>query len=55
MSRIAIVGSGIAGLTAAWYLHQQHEITLFEANDYVGGHTATVDVDHGGNRYAIDT
>lgn len=55
MSRIAIVGSGISGLTAAWYLHREHDITLFEANDYVGGHTATVDLSYGGQRYAIDT
>lgn len=55
MSRIAIVGSGVAGLTAAWHLHRQHDIVLFEANDYVGGHTATVDVEYEGHRYAIDT
>jgi predicted NAD/FAD-binding protein len=55
MARIAIVGSGIAGLTSAWHLHSHHDITLFEANDYVGGHTATVDVEHGGEHYAIDT
>lgn len=55
MARIAIVGSGIAGLTAAWHLHRQHDITLFEANDYIGGHSATVDVDWQGARYAVDT
>ncbi len=55
MARIAIVGSGIAGLTTAWHLHREHDITLFEANDYVGGHTATVDVDYGEKTYAIDT
>ena len=53
--RIAIIGSGIAGLTAAHRLHREHEITLFEANDYVGGHTATVDVESGGKTWAIDT
>ncbi len=53
--RIAIIGSGIAGLTAAWRLCNRHEVTIFEANDYVGGHTATVDVEWQGRQYAIDT
>jgi predicted NAD/FAD-binding protein len=53
--KIAIIGSGIAGLTAAWRLHRDHDITLFEANDYFGGHTATVDVEYHGRHYAIDT
>ena len=53
--RIAIIGSGIAGLTAAWRLAPRHEVTLFEANDQVGGHTATVDVEWQGQNYAIDT
>lgn len=53
--RIAIIGSGIAGLTAAWRLDAAHELTIYEANDYPGGHTATVDVDWHGQRYAIDT
>jgi len=55
VSRIAIIGTGIAGLTAAWHLRDRHELVLFEANDYVGGHTATKDVEQGGRRYAIDT
>ena len=42
--RIAIVGSGISGLSAAHHLHGHAEITLFEAGDYFGGHTHTVDV-----------
>lgn len=53
--KIAIIGSGISGLTAAWLLHQSHEITVFEANDYVGGHTHTIDVDVDGEQLAIDT
>ncbi|HVY22695.1 MAG TPA: FAD-dependent oxidoreductase [Steroidobacteraceae bacterium] len=54
--RVAIIGSGISGLTAAYRLHQQgHDITVYEANDYVGGHTATIDVEYCGHRYAIDT
>lgn len=55
MSKIAIVGSGISGLTSAWLLSQQHDITLFEANDYLGGHTATVNVDVAGKTLAVDT
>ena len=55
MSRIAIIGTGIAGMTAAWHLHRHHDLTLFEANDYVGGHTATVDVERDGRHYAVDT
>ncbi|MCQ1060235.1 NAD(P)/FAD-dependent oxidoreductase [Photobacterium sp. DNB23_23_1] len=53
--KIAIVGSGISGLTCAHYLDKQHNITVFEANDYIGGHTATVDVDVASGQYAIDT
>ncbi|MGR5062840.1 NAD(P)/FAD-dependent oxidoreductase [Photobacterium sp. DNB22_13_2] len=53
--KIAIIGSGISGLTCAHYLDKKHDITVFEANDYIGGHTATVDVDVASGRYAIDT
>jgi len=53
--RIAIVGSGIAGLTAAYKLHPRHEITVFEAGDHIGGHTHTHDIELGGRRWAIDT
>lgn len=53
--KIAIIGTGISGLTCAHYLHKHHDITLFEANDYVGGHTATVDVTIANQNYAIDT
>jgi predicted NAD/FAD-binding protein len=53
--KIAIIGSGISGLTCAWKLAPEHQVTLFEANDYPGGHTATVDVTLEGRSYAIDT
>jgi predicted NAD/FAD-binding protein len=53
--RIAVIGSGIAGLTAAYSLHRRHDVTVFEAADYVGGHTRTVDVEVDGRSYAIDT
>lgn len=55
MKKIAVVGSGIAGLTSAYYLSRQHEVTVFEVNDYIGGHTHTVDVEWQGEKSAIDT
>ncbi len=53
--KIAIIGAGISGLTAAYRLGLAHDITLFEANDYLGGHTNTVEVELGGERQVIDT
>lgn len=53
--KIAVIGSGIAGLTSAYYLSEGHEVSVFEGNKRVGGHTATVDVQLGTRRYAIDT
>jgi uncharacterized protein len=53
--KIAIIGSGISGLVSAYLLHGEHEVTVFEANDYIGGHTHTVDVEREGKRYAVDT
>lgn len=53
--KIAIIGSGISGLTCGYYLCKEHDITLYEANDYIGGHTATVDVEVDGQSYAVDT
>jgi predicted NAD/FAD-binding protein len=52
---IAIIGGGISGLTAAYYLAPRHQVTLYEAAPSIGGHTATVDVRYGGRDYAIDT
>ncbi|MDA0747320.1 MAG: FAD-dependent oxidoreductase [bacterium] len=52
---VAIVGSGISGMVAAHLLHQDCEITVFEANDYIGGHTHTVDVPLEGTVYPVDT
>ena len=43
MSRLAIIGTGIAGMGSAHFLHRHHDLTIFEANDYVGGHTNTVE------------
>ena len=53
--RVAVIGSGIAGLSAAWALTQHAQVTLFEANDYFGGHTNTVDVELEGRRFGVDT
>lgn len=53
--RIAIIGTGISGNVAAYKLRQNHEITVFEANDYVGGHTNTVDVIEDDVRTPVDT
>ena len=54
--KIAIIGTGISGLTAAYLLNRKHDITVFEANDTIGGHTATVDIQMpDGEKLAIDT
>ena len=53
--KIAIVGGGISGLVSAYHLHRNHEVTVFEANDYIGGHTNTVDFELDGRSYSIDT
>jgi uncharacterized protein len=53
--RIAIVGAGISGMTAAYLLSEAHDIVVFEANDYIGGHTCTVDVKVQGKTYGVDT
>lgn len=53
--RIAIIGSGISGLVCAHWLHALHDVTIFEANAYVGGHTNTIDVELDGERQAVDT
>ena len=53
--RIAIIGSGISGLASAYFLRHQHDVVLFEANDYLGGHTHTVDVTLEGRTHGVDT
>ena len=53
--KIAVIGSGISGLTCAHYLSAHHEVSVFEGNRHIGGHTATMDVQLGTRRYAIDT
>ena len=53
--RIAVVGGGIAGLSAAWALSDRAHVTLFEAGSYAGGHTHTVDVTLDGITHGVDT
>ena len=53
--RVAVIGSGISGMAAAWRLYREHEVTVFESAQYIGGHTNTVDVEYSGQTYAIDT
>ena len=53
--RIAVIGSGIAGLASARLLARIHEVTLFEANAYFGGHTHTHTVEQDGNQFRIDS
>ena len=53
--RIAIIGTGISGLTAAHLLHPEHEIVVYEAGDHVGGHANTVRVDTEDATWHVDT
>jgi uncharacterized protein len=53
--RIAVVGSGISGLSCAWLLSQGHDVTLFEADDRLGGHSSTVDAPSPTAPVAVDT
>jgi len=53
--RVAIVGGGVAGLVAGYLLYRDHDISLFEANDYPGGHIHTVSVELQGHRWDLDT
>jgi len=53
--KIGIVGTGISSMTAAHLLQDGNELTIFEANDYIGGHTHTIDVEREDERHAVDT
>lgn len=53
--KVAVVGSGISGASAAWALDRVHDVTLYEAADRPGGHTATVDIDYDGVPVSVDT
>ena len=53
--RIAVIGAGIAGLASSWRLSARHEVTLYEANAYFGGHTHTHQITLAGRQYAVDS
>lgn len=53
--KIAVVGSGIAGLSAAWLLNKRHDVTVYEQNDYVGGHSNTAQISVGEREVSVDT
>ena len=53
--KIAIIGTGITGLSAAWALKDQHEVTVFEKEARLGGHSNTVTVDYDGKKLDVDT
>lgn len=53
--KLAIVGSGISAMGCAWYLRDEFQITIFEQNDYLGGHTHTHVLQEDGKRFTVDT
>jgi predicted NAD/FAD-binding protein len=53
--RIAVIGSGVAGLSCAWLLSQRHDVTLYEREDRLGGHAHTVTVEGRNGRFPVDT
>ena len=53
--KVAIIGSGISGLTAAYLLNREYDVTVFEANDYVGGHTHTHEIDQNNKTWQVDS
>ena len=55
MEKLAIIGTGIAGMGCAHFLHKKYDLSIFEQNDYVGGHTNTLSVDEDGTSVFMDT
>ena len=53
--KIAVIGSGISGNVAAYHLNKNHDITVYEANDYIGGHTHTHEISRQGKQFCVDT
>jgi predicted NAD/FAD-binding protein len=53
--RVAIIGAGAAGLACGYFLHRRFDITLYERNDYLGGHANSVTVEHRGETVRFDT
>ena len=52
--KIAVVGSGISGLSAAYYLSKNHHVDLFEKEDHFGGHSHTIDLTFGAKKVSVD-
>ena len=52
--KIAVVGSGISGLSAAYYLSKKHQVDLFEKEDHFGGHSHTIDLSFGIKKVSVD-
>ena len=55
MAKIAIIGTGIAGLSVSYFLNRKHQITVYEREPRLGGHSRTITVDHGGRIIPVDT
>ena len=55
IKKVAVIGSGISGLTAAYLLSKDYNISVFEKNNYIGGHTHTINVETDSGKYAVDT
>ena len=55
MSSIAVIGTGISGMAAGYFLRNDYDVTFFERNDYAGGHTNTLLIDEDGKEIAIDS
>lgn len=53
--KVAVIGSGISGISTAWFLSQEHEVTLFEKNSKIGGHTNTIELEIEGKKQPVDT
>ncbi len=53
--KIAIIGTGISGNVASWLLKDEHELTIFEKNNYIGGHSNTVNINYDGKNIDVDT
>jgi predicted NAD/FAD-binding protein len=53
--KVAVIGSGISGISSAWFLSQKHDVTLFEKNAKLGGHTNTLDIEVDGETTSVDT
>ena len=52
--KIAVIGSGISGLSAAYYLSKKHRVDIFEKEDYFGGHSYTIDLTFGSKKISVD-